>query len=80
MHYIFKASLRTGGSDRVEWYWDTRDQASQFINQAMAARRNARQFFSSPRIQPVLVAAGETAFDYNYPNLPRITNRKEGAK
>lgn len=79
MHYIFKASMHVSG-DKVEWYWDSKNQASQFINQTMEECKKAHKYFSSPCIQPVLVAAGETAFDYNYPYIPRITNmalRKE---
>lgn len=76
MNRIFKASIRTGGNDRVEWYWDTREQASEFINQVIRERKRLGQYCSSPRIQSVEVAACETAFDYNYPDIPRIISER----
>ncbi len=76
MNLIFKASIRTGGNNSIEWYWDTRDQASAFIDQVIRERKRLGQYFASPRIQPIKVAACETAFDYNYPNVPRIVSER----
>lgn len=79
MHCIYRASLRIGGNSRMEWYWDTRAEAATYLNDAIRERKRRGEYCGAARIEAVPVAACETAYDYNYPYIPRIISERRKA-
>lgn len=76
---IYRARLRLGGNDYTEWYWDTRADAADWLNHVIQDRQRKGLYCGGPRIEAVPVAACETAFDYNYENIPRIISERRKA-
>lgn len=66
MHNIFKARLKADNSIS-EFYGDTREQAAEWLAQQINDMMAQGRFVWGAKIDPVLVAGGETAEDYNNP-------------
>lgn len=76
MHYVFRGRIRIAkhSEDCIEWYFDTREDAWEWLKAEIRRRREKGLYIGSPRVDSVLAPGDSSAFDFNYPEIPRVSN------